>query len=76
MKKVKTIFAKIFGVEEKSINNNSSPENIESWDSFNSLMLISELESNFNIKFNTSEIVSAKNFGDIISILRKHGFEQ
>ena len=65
MEKLKTIFSRLFGVKEEEINNDSSPENIESWDSFNSLVLISELEKNFGLSFTTEEIVSVKNFGDI-----------
>ena len=29
-----TIVAKVFSIPESEVNDNSSPENIESWDSF------------------------------------------
>ena len=35
-----TIVAKVFSIPESEVNDNSSPENIESWDSFNGLILI------------------------------------
>ena len=48
-------------------------ETIESWDSFNGLILVDELESNFNIKFSLSEILDIKNVKDIKRHLKNHG---
>ena len=33
------------------LTDDSGPENIDSWDSFNGLLLVDELESKFNITF-------------------------
>ena len=38
------LIAKILGVNISDINDESSPETIESWDSFNSLVIVDELE--------------------------------
>lgn len=72
MKRLKEIFAEVMSIEEKDISDESSPENTESWDSFNSLILISELEKNFSLKFTTKEVMSVKNFKDIVEILKKY----
>ena len=45
------IVARVFSIPISQVNDESSPENIESWDSFNGLILVDELENNFNIKF-------------------------
>tara|TARA_Y100001936_G_C16055821_1_gene660921 strand:+ start:1382 stop:1621 length:240 start_codon:yes stop_codon:yes gene_type:complete len=66
------IVAKVFSVPESEINDTSSPESIESWDSFNGLVLVDELESNFNIKFSISEITDVKNVADIKRHLKNH----
>ena len=66
------IVAKVFSVPESEINDTSSPESIESWDSFNGLVLVDELESNFNIKFSISEITDVKNVADIKKHLKNH----
>lgn len=73
MEKLKVIFARVMGVSEKDINEDSSVDNIDSWDSFNSLMLISEIEKNFSLTFKTDEIISIKKFSDIVNILKKRG---
>jgi len=74
-KKLYDIISKVFSVQISEINDESSPETIESWDSFNGLILVDELESNFNIKFSVSEIVDVKNVKDIKRNLNNHGVD-
>ncbi len=73
MNKLKKIISKVIGVDEGEINDDSSPDNIPGWDSFNGLMLVSELESQYKIHFSTGEVVNIKTVGDIKSLLKKHG---
>jgi len=74
-KKLYDIISKVFSVQISEINDESSPETIESWDSFNGLILVDELESNFNIKFSVSEIIDVKNVKDIKIHLNDHGVD-
>ena len=74
-KKLYDIISKVFSVQISEINDESSPETIESWDSFNGLILVDELESNFNIKFSVSEIIDVKNVEDIKRHLNNHGVD-
>ena len=67
-----TIVAKVFSIPESEVNDNSSPESIESWDSFNGLILVDELENHFKIKFSISEITDVKNVSDIKRHLKNH----
>ena len=48
---VNVIIAKVFSISESEVNDQSGPENIEAWDSFNGLILVDELENHFKIKF-------------------------
>ena len=73
MDKLKSILSQILEIPEDEINDNTSPDNADAWDSFNGLMLVSELENNYNIKFTMDEVVSVKNVGDIKRALKKHG---
>jgi acyl carrier protein len=73
MNKLKKILSQVLGVDESEINDQSSPDNIESWDSFNGLMLVSELESQYKIHFSTDEVISIRTVGDIKKALKKHG---
>ena len=73
--KLHNIISKVFSVPISEINDESSTETIESWDSFNGLILVDELESNFNIKFSVSEIIDVKNVKDIKIHLNDHGVD-
>jgi len=73
--KLYDIISKVFSVPISEINDESGPETIESWDSFNGLILVDELESNFNIKFTVSEIIDVKNVEDIKRHLNNHGVD-
>ena len=66
------IVAKVFAIPESEVNDQSSPENIESWDSFNGLVLVDELETHFKVKFTISEITDVKNVADIKRHLKNH----
>ncbi len=69
---VNAIVAKVFSLSESEITDQSSPESIESWDSFNGLVLVDELETYFKIKFSISEITDVKNVADIKRHLKNH----
>ena len=73
--KLYSIISKMMDVPESEINDQSSPENIESWDSFNGLALVDELENHFNVKFTTSEIVDVKNVSDIKRCLKNYNVD-
>ena len=65
--------SRVFSVPISEINDQSSPETIERWDSFNGLVLVDELESAFNVKFTVSEITDVQTTADIKRHLRNHG---
>lgn len=71
--KLYKLIAKILDVPISEINDESSPETIENWDSFNSLMLADELESEFNVSFSLEEIIDSANVSAIKKHLRNHG---
>jgi len=61
------------GVNVSEITDESSPETIQSWDSFNSYVLLDELESEFKTQFTIDEVVNTKNVADIKHYLKIHG---
>lgn len=72
LKKLHTILSKVLGVDEGAITDTMSPDTVESWDSYNALMLVSELETSFNVHFTMDEVVAVKNVGDIKAALKRH----
>ena len=73
MKTVEEIIAHVLNIDSASITDASSPQTIEDWDSFNGLVLVTELEKAFNVSFSLDEVVTVKNVGDIKAALKKHG---
>jgi len=71
--KVYKILSDVLGVDINSINLETGPDNVENWDSFNALMLISEFESVFKLAFTLDDVANVRNIGDIIAVLKKHG---
>lgn len=60
-------------ISVSKINDESSPETIETWDSFHALLLINDLETEFNIKFTLDEVLNTKTVADIKRNLLSHG---
>ena len=57
------------------INEDSSPDNLEKWDSFHHMSLVLALEDEFNIKFTDVEIMSLENAGIILEALKNKGIK-
>ncbi len=74
-KRLYSIISKVMDIPISEINDESSPETIESWDSFNSYVLLDELETEFKTEFFIDEVVETKNVADIKKYLKKHGIE-
>ena len=71
--KLYQIISKVFNVDSNKINDETSPENLEEWDSFNFYVLLDEIENEFNMKFDLDESLDIKKIGDIKKIFLKHG---
>lgn len=67
------IISNVLEIPKSEINDNVSPDDIETWDSFNGLLLADELETQFNIRFTNEEMLDVKTVADIKRHLRNHG---
>ncbi len=72
-KKLYVLIGRIMDIPVTELNDDSSPETIPSWDSFNSYLLLDELESEFQTEFSIDEVVETKNIADIKKHLKNHG---
>ena len=75
-KKLYQIVANVFNVDLSKINDDTSPETLEEWDSFNFYVLLDEIENEFNIKFDLDETLEIKKIGDFKKIFQKHGINE
>ena len=71
--KLYQIISKVFNVDSNRISDDTSPENLEEWDSFNFYVLLDEIEKGFDVKFNLDETLDIKKIGDLKKLLEKNG---
>jgi len=71
--KLYQIISKVFNVDSSRISDDTSPENLEEWDSFNFYVLLDEIENEFDVKFDLDETLEIKNIGDIKKLFVKYG---
>ena len=59
--KIKEVISNMFGTPLNGINDQSSPDTIENWDSINHMKLITALEEEFDVEFTDEEILEMQN---------------
>jgi acyl carrier protein len=67
--KLTPIFRNIFGDNSLEITDDLSAANVENWDSLSHMLLITEIESQFAIKFKLKDLNKMKNVGDMMAII-------
>jgi len=75
MKELKKVLAKALGIKPNMINDQTSPDNVKAWDPFHGLLLVTELENHYKVKFTMDDIVSVRNVGDIRKALKRYGIK-
>ena len=66
------IISKILLLDETAITDKLKRSDVEEWDSMTHLVLISEIEQNFDFTFEDDDIASIETIGDIKTILKKN----
>ena len=69
LKKVQDIFKDVLEDEDIELSYKTTSNDIEGWDSLNHIVLIVEIEKEFNFKFKLEEIRSFKNIGEMCDII-------
>ena len=67
--KLNNIFCEILDLDEVTLTDDTSANDIEEWDSLAQIQLIVAIEKTFSIKFNSQEILSWKNVGAMIDCI-------
>lgn len=70
-KRIRPIFIDIFDDNQLNINEESSADNIEEWDSLNHVNIVVAIEKEFKIKFALGELESLKNVGEMVQLISK-----
>jgi acyl carrier protein len=67
--KLTAIFRKVFNNDSLILTNTMTANDVDHWDSLSHMLLITEIENEFSIKFRLKDLNKMKNVGDMIEII-------
>lgn len=70
LKKITEVFADNLDVDDLSLNETTTADDVEGWDSLTHVQLVVAVEKAFKIRFNAKEIQSWKNVGELIDSIQ------
>lgn len=71
LKDLNKIFIKVFDDDSIQLNENTTTDDIEAWDSLNHIQMITAVEKHYKVRFNLNELLNFKNVGDLCRSIRE-----
>lgn len=68
-KTLNEVFRDVFDDETITVNDDTTADDIEDWDSLEHINLMAAVESEFGIKFSMGQIMTMKNVGEMADII-------
>jgi acyl carrier protein len=69
MQKLQVVFQDVFDDNTITINENTTADDIDEWDSLEHITLIGAVEKTFGMRFKMKEVSSMKNVGEMADII-------
>lgn len=73
MDKLKKIFAAVLEIPESAVMPELAQETTPEWDSLRSIVLLTEIENGFGLKFNFDEAMAVRTVADAAALLASKG---
>jgi acyl carrier protein len=73
--KLKQVMADVFMIDAGAIDDSTSVDTVEKWDSLHHLTLVLALEQNFSVTLTPEQTVEILNYPLIKMVLAEHGVE-
>lgn len=70
LKLLNEIFRRILKKEEIILTEGTTAHDVDGWDSLTNMVLITEIENKFGVRFSFREIVKLKNVGDLCHTIK------
>ena len=67
------VFRDVFDDDEIIVNEDTTADDIEDWDSLEHINLISAVEKQFGLRFQMKEVSGMKNVGEMVDIIMARG---
>ena len=71
LSRVEEIFREELELDELTLTDETTADDVEEWDSLSHVQLVVALEKTFGIKFTSREILSWDNIGDLVDCIEK-----
>ena len=73
MRTLEEVVSSVFGVEPQSLDEGSSPESVEGWDSMGHVNLVVALERTFNVSIDIDDMMEMVSVRKIREIMLAYG---
>lgn len=67
------VFRDVFDDDSIEIDDETTADDIEDWDSIEHITLIGAVESEFGVRFKMGEVSGMKNVGEMVKIIMERG---
>ena len=71
LERVQEVFRDELELDDLELNDETTADDVEEWDSLSHVQLVVALEKAFAIKFSSREILSWDNVGDLVDCIEK-----
>ena len=71
LKTIEAILRDIFDDETLHIDESTTADDVEDWDSLAQIRIAAEVESAFSVKFSFTELQGMKNVGDMVRLIEE-----
>lgn len=69
LQNLNSIFSNVLKNGDIQLSDSTTAADVNGWDSLSNMMLMSDIEKHFAIKFKLSEVMKLKNVGDLVTCI-------
>lgn len=73
--RLRRLLGEILGLDAHAIDDSTSPQTVESWDSLNHLNLVMAIEQEFGLSLSVDDALDMKSVDTIHTVLARHGVD-
>lgn len=71
LERVRLVIARVFGDDDIVVTPSTTASDVEGWDSVSNIEVLVALEREFAIRFNTGEMATLANVGQLVELIEK-----
>jgi len=68
--RLEKVFMDVFDLDDVDLDDDTTADDIDEWDSLEHINLIEAVEKEFGMKFNMGEVSTMKNVGEMVGIIK------